>query len=91
MPQAFLGEIALLYNCERTASISNGPEVASVLTLRAEHFRRMLDRVPDMREQIEATQRSRMVYSFMVLSGLYPKEVTEESVAFAKRGATHKT
>ena len=81
MPQAFLGEIALLYNCERTASISNGPEVASVLTLRAEHFRRMLDRVPDMREQIEATQRSRMVYSFMVLSGLYPKEVTEESVS----------
>ena len=81
MPQAFLGEIALLYNCERTASINNGREVASVLTLRAEHFRRMLDRVPDMREQIEATQRSRMVYSFMVLSGLYPKEATEESVS----------
>jgi CRP-like cAMP-binding protein len=82
VPQAFLGEIALLYNCERTASISNSAEVASVLTLRAEHFQRMLDRVPDMREQIEGTQRSRMVYSFMVLSGLFDKQIdTEEATA----------
>ena len=78
MPQAFLGEIALLYNCERTASITNGAEVASVLTLRAEHFQRMLTRVPDMREQIEQTQRARMIFSFMVLSGLFPKDATEE-------------
>lgn len=82
MPQAFLGEIALLYSCERTATISNGDEVASVLTLRAEHLQRMLDRVPDMREQIEATQRSRMVYSFMVLSGLFDQQSqTEEATA----------
>ena len=34
VPQAFLGEIALLYNCERTATVQCGKEVSSVLTLR---------------------------------------------------------
>ena len=64
-PPAFLGEIALLYNCERTATVQCGTQVSSVLTLRAEHFQRMLDRVPDMKDLIEGTQRSRIVYSFM--------------------------
>lgn len=78
VPQAFLGEIALLYDCPRTATIRSGEQIASVLTLRSDHFQKMLDRVPGMRQQIEATQRSRMVYSFMKFAGFYGADDTEE-------------
>ena len=78
-PPAFLGEIALLYNCERTASIKCGDAAASVLSLRAEHFQRILDRVPDMREQVESLQRSRIVYSVMKFCKQYTSSDTEES------------
>ena len=47
--------------------------------MRAEHFQRLLTRVPDMREMIEALQRSRIVYSFMVFSGVFTSKDTEES------------
>lgn len=79
-PCAFLGEIALLYDCERTASVIAGDEVCSVLTLRAEHFQRMLDKVPKLREQVEVEQRCRIIYTALVFARMLDKEVdTEES------------
>lgn len=78
-PPAFLGEIALLYNCERTASILCGEAVASVLSLRAEHFQRMLERVPDMRAAVESLQRSRIVYSVLKFCNVFGPDDTEEA------------
>ena len=81
-PPAFLGEIALLYNCERTATVQCDEKVSSVLTLRAEHFQKMLDRVPGLRADIEEMQCSRMIYSFMIFSGCFDKAVdTEETTS----------